>query len=563
MNRRTALPAWQALRQHADTQHGLHLKSLFAGDQQRFERYSLTLDRFLIDYSKNLINDDTLNLLLQLAREADVEGWRAKMFAGARINRTEDRAVLHVALRNRAKTPIYVDGVNVTNLVEDEISRMRQFVYRVRSGEWCGATGKAIQDVVNLGVGGSHLGPQMITDALKHCSDERLRVHYVSNVDGTQLNDVLRNLNPESTLFIISSKSFGTTETLTNATTAQKWLAAGMPEGVSLDRHFVAVTALAEKARAFGLPADHIFHIWDWVGGRFSLWSAIGLPIALYLGFERFMELLEGAHELDQHFRMAPLAQNAPVILALLAVWNASFLGRNVHAILPYEQALHLLPSYLQQAEMESNGKSVTLDGEPVDYATVSCMWGGVGINGQHAFYQYLHQGNNIASADFIGAVETTAGPDDHHDILMANLFAQTEALMQGVDLDEVKADLRAAGHSDADIERLAPHKVHPGNRPTTTLLLKRIDPRTLGALVALYEHKIFVQGVLLNLCSFDQWGVELGKKLATTIQKEIADDQPSTHHDASTQGLMAFYRHAKRESLRQQLPRSRISGHR
>ena len=549
MSTRTTLPSWRQLEEHAATLQQTHLKALFAEDNQRFSRFSLDLGELLIDYSKQLLDDTALASLLRLAEESELEAWRERLFTGARINQTEERAVLHTALRNRSRKPLRLNGVNVTALVEDELEHMREFVEEVRHGDWRGYSGEPIRTVVNLGVGGSHLGPQMVTEALKHLADGRIDVHYVSNADGAQLFGLLPRLDPETTLFVVSSKTFTTAETLTNARHARAWLAGFAPDDKALARHFVAVTAEVDRARGFGIPRDNIFRIWDWVGGRFSLWSAIGLPIALYLGHERFLELLEGAHAMDEHFRQAPLAGNAPVLLGLIAVWNATFLKRPMHAMLPYEQALHMLPAYLQQAEMESNGKSTDRHGHAVTYPTVAGLWGGLGINGQHAFFQYLHQGNNLASADFIGTVAPTGGPADSHDLLMANLFAQTEALMRGVDYDEVVAELRAKGLSEADIVRLAPHKVHTGNRPTTTLLLERLDARALGQLIALYEHKIFVQGVVLDIFSFDQWGVELGKRLASSILDELDSGATGRHHDASTAGLIRYYQNKKRTS--------------
>ncbi len=548
MQTRTALSSWQNLVAHTKDIKKQHMQTLFSQDPERFDRFSIRLNRFLIDYSKNLVTQDTLNHLIQLAKETEVEQWRDAMFQGERINKTESRAVLHTALRNRSNTPIMLDGDNVTEQVNQELSRMEAFVSQVRRGDWKGYTGKPIRDVVNIGVGGSNLGPQMVTEALKNLSDKNIRTHYVSNVDGAQIAEVLRPLNPENVLFIVSSKSFSTVETLTNAQTAMRWLVSAAFDERAISKHFVAVTAKPEKAQEYGFNADNVFRMWDWVGGRFSLWSAIGLPIALELGFERFIELLEGAHEMDQHFQQAPLEQNAPVILALLAVWNSTFLGCQSHAILPYDQTLHMLAAYLQQAEMESNGKSVNWDGTPVDYPTVASIWGGLGINGQHAFYQYLHQSKNIVPADFIGSVESVTPVQGHHETLMANFFAQTQALMCGVDEEQVRSDLKAKGRNQAFIDRLAPHKVHSGNRPTNTILLKKLDTWTLGSLVAMYEHKIFVQGILLQICSFDQWGVELGKGLAKKIQVELCENNIDCEHDSSTAQLIQYYKQAKQD---------------
>jgi len=543
MSSRTALPSWQDLVNHAKIMKSQHMNDLFAADPHRFEKFSLQLPAFLLDYSKNLISDETFSKLITLAKDCQLEGWREKMLSGEHINKTENRAVLHTALRNRSLTPIMLDGENITEQVEQALSKMKNFSEQVRQGKWLGYSGKRITDVVSIGVGGSNLGPQMVTEALKHYSDHSLKVHYVSNVDGTQIADVLRPLNPENVLFIVSSKTFTTTETMTNARTAVKWLTSASFSDQAVAKHFVAVSANKENAMAFGIEADNIFDMWDWVGGRFSLWSAIGLPIALDLGFEKFLELLDGAHEMDNHFCETPLTQNAPVILALLSVWNCTFLGAQSQAILPYDQALHMLSAYMQQAEMESNGKSVSWDGVKVDYPTVPTIWGEVGINGQHAFYQYLHQSNNVVPADFIGSVKSVTPVKGHHQTLVANYFAQTQALMQGVNEEQVRADLKAKGRQDNYINNVAPHKVHKGNRPTNSILMKRISPKTIGSLIALYEHKIFVQGIILQICSFDQWGVELGKSLANNIEVELEASSLNTELDSSTAGLISFYK--------------------
>lgn len=543
MSSRTSLPSWQALVEHASIMKKQHMNDLFAADSQRFDKFSIQLPAFLLDYSKNLITPDTFKKLIKLAHDCQLENWREKMLNGERINRTEDRAVLHTALRNRSLSPIMLEGENITDQVEKALSKMKKFSEQVRQGQWLGYSGKRITDIVSIGVGGSNLGPQMVTEALKHYSDNSLQVHYVSNVDGTQIADVLRPLNPENVLFIISSKTFTTTETMTNAKTAVKWLTSASFDEQSVAKHFVAVSANKENAMAFGIDEDNIFDMWDWVGGRFSLWSAIGLPIALDLGFEKFIELLEGAHEMDQHFCKTPLEQNAPVILALLSVWNCTFLGAQSQAILPYDQSLHMLSAYMQQAEMESNGKSVTWDGHEINYPTVPTIWGEVGINGQHAFYQYLHQSNNVVPADFIGSVESVTPVKGHHQTLIANYFAQTQALMQGVNEEQVRADLKAKGRQPDYIDNVAPHKVHKGNRPTNSILMKRISPRTIGSLIALYEHKIFVQGIILQICSFDQWGVELGKSLANNIEAELDASKINTSLDSSTAGLIGYYK--------------------
>ena len=547
MQPRTSLKSWQALVDHAEKMKNQHMSDLFKENPQRFNQFSIKLAPFLLDYSKNVIDKQTMTKLLELAKECDIEGWRKKMFAGERINPTEDRSVLHVALRNRSHKPITLEGKNVDEDVQQALNKMKIFSDNIRQGRWKGYSGKRITDVVSIGVGGSNLGPQMVTEALKQYSDNSVNVHYVSNVDGTQIANVLRPLNPEKTLFIVSSKTFTTTETMTNAKTAMRWLVASSFDDSAIAKHFVAVSSNKKNATEFGIEPENIFDMWDWVGGRFSLWSAIGLPIAIDLGFEKFIELLEGAHDIDNHFCEAPLEDNAPVILALLSLWNCTFLGAQSQAILPYDQSLHMLSAYLQQAEMESNGKSVSWDGETIEYPTVPTIWGEIGINGQHAFYQYLHQSNNIVPADFIGSVESVTPVKGHHQTLMANFFAQTQALMQGVNEQQVREDLKAKGRTAEYIDKVAPHKVHKGNRPTNTILMDRISPRSIGSLIALYEHKIFTQGILLKICSFDQWGVELGKGLANNIQAELAKETINEKHDSSTKGLMSFYQERKR----------------
>jgi len=547
MSSRQTLNSWKKLTQLAEKNKSQHMNDLFAEDEQRFDKFSIELPRLLLDYSKNLIDSETISLLLELADESSVVDWREKMFSGQKINKTEDRAVLHTALRRKSDEPLIVDGENITSHVQSQLAKMEIFVNQVRQGHWLGYSGKRITDIVNIGVGGSNLGPQMVTEALTHYSDNSVNVHYVSNVDGTQIAEILRRLDPEKVLFIVSSKTFTTTETMTNARTAINWLTASSFDENSVAKHFVAVTANKENAMGFGIGEENIFDLWDWVGGRFSLWSAIGLAIALDLGFDKFKELLAGAYEMDQHFLTAPLEKNMPTIMALLSVWNTTFLGARSQAILPYDQTLHMLAAYLQQAEMESNGKSVTWDGDEVDYATVPSIWGELGINGQHAFYQYLHQSNNVVPADFIGSVESVTPVKGHHATLMSNFFAQTQALMTGVNEEQVRADLKAKGRTQEYIDKVAPHKVHKGNRPTNTILLKRIDPTTLGSLIALYEHKIFVQGIILQICSFDQWGVELGKGLAATIQDELESDKVSSTHDCSTENLIKYFKQAKK----------------
>jgi glucose-6-phosphate isomerase len=550
-SRPTDLPSWNALTSHAKQLKARHIKDLFAEDNARFTKFSIELPRILFDYSKNLITDETKAALLALARESDIEAWRSKMFAGEHINATEDRAVMHVALRDRSSNPILIDGVDVRPAINAELERMRKLSEKVRSGEWKGYTGKTITDVVSIGIGGSNLGPLMVTEALKAYGSKTLKMHYVSNVDGVQIAEVLEGLNPETVLFVISSKTFTTQETMTNAKTAEQWFMKAAKDHSAIARHFVAVSTNRKLVTAFGIAEENIFDMWDWVGGRFSLWSAIGLPIALALGYEGFVELLEGAYEMDLHFQQAPLEKNAPVMMALVGIWNRNFLGYPAQALLPYDQCLHRFPAYMQQAEMESNGKHVNWAGEQINYGSVPLVWGEVGINGQHAFYQMLHQGTDIIPADFIGSVSPNIAIEGHHDALMANFFAQTQALMQGIDADQVRRELAAKGISPERIEEIVLHKVHKGNRPTNTLLLPKVDAKTLGALIALYEHKIFVQGIIWRIHSFDQWGVELGKVLASAIQPELAPHAPdNARHDSSTRHLIAFYkaRQAKKD---------------
>jgi glucose-6-phosphate isomerase len=543
MSKLTQTPAWQALQAHHASAAKLQMRDLFARDPQRFARYSLPVDELLLDYSKNRITDETLRLLFDLARECDVRGWTERMFAGERINHTEGRAVLHVALRNRANSPILVDGEDVMPRVNAVLAHMREFTESVREARWRGYTGEPITDIVNIGIGGSDLGPAMVTEALRHYGKPGLNVHFVSNVDGAHIAETLKPLRPERTLFIIASKTFTTQETLTNGHTARAWFLAAAGDESAIARHFVALSTNAEAVAAFGIDTRNMFEFWDWVGGRYSLWSAIGLSIALYVGMDRFEELLEGAHAMDEHFRSEPYEANLPVLLALLGIWYNDFFGAQSYAILPYDQYLHRFPAYFQQGDMESNGKRVTRDGEVVDYSTGPVIWGEPGTNGQHAFFQLLHQGTKLVPADFLAAMEPLHALTEHHRILLANCFAQTEALMAGKTEEEARAELAAQGLAGADLERLLLHKVFPGNRPTNTILYRRLTPRTLGLLIALYEHKIFVQGVIWNLNSFDQWGVELGKQLAKAILPELTAREEVTGHDASTNGLINHYR--------------------
>jgi glucose-6-phosphate isomerase len=543
MNCRSELSSWQVLEKYAKKLKQQHLKSLFANDDQRFDKFSTQISGILFDYSKQLIDDSAFTQLLNLAEQCDIAAWREKMFSGNKINFTEDRAVLHTALRNRSNSVVEVDGEDVMPLVNAELEKIKVFTDKVRSGEWQGFTGKSVKDVVAIGVGGSNLGPQMATEALKAYADDTLNVHYVSNVDGVQLHQALAGLNPETTLFVISSKTFTTSETMTNACSSVEWFLESDAAEADIAKHFVAVSTNLEKTRSFGITDENVFTMWDWVGGRFSLWSAIGLPIALYLGYEQFEAMLEGAFEIDEHFKTAKFEENIPLIMALLSIWNTSFLGHTAQAILPYDQALHMLPAYLQQGEMESNGKHVSFDGHQVPYTTVPLIWGMTGINGQHAFYQYLHQGNTIVPADFIASLKPQQAVRSHHDILLSNFFAQTEAMMMGVDSEQVRKDLTAKGKSQVEIEQLIAHKIHQGNRPTTSMILDVVDAKAVGRLIALYEHKIFCQGIILGICSFDQWGVELGKGLASAIETELTQENIEHQHDSSTSGLIAYYK--------------------
>jgi glucose-6-phosphate isomerase len=531
--------AWRALERHAEAMAAVHLRDLFAGDGDRFARFSLRLDDLLLDYSKNRITEETLRLLLDLARQADLEGWRARMFAGDKINITEHRAVLHIALRNRANRPIMVDGQDVMPAVNAVLAQMRDFSERVRGGAWRGHTGQTITDVVNIGIGGSDLGPQMVCAALQPYQRADLRPHFVSNVDGAAMVDTLAALDPARTLFVVASKTFSTLETMTNAASARAWLVDGLGDEAAVGKHFVAVSTNAEAVAAFGIDTANMFAFWDWVGGRYSFWSAIGLPIVLAVGMDRFEELLGGAHAMDEHFRTAPLERNLAVVLGLLGIWYRDFLGASTHAVLPYDQHLYRLSAYLQQGDMESNGKSVRRDGTRVDYGTGPIIWGEPGTNGQHACYQLIHQGTELIPADFLAGALSHTPLGDHQDKLLANVLAQPEALAFGKTAAEVRAELAAEGLTGAALEALVPHKVFEGNRPTNSILYRRLDPATLGKLVALYEHKIFTQGMIWNINSFDQWGVELGKQLAKAILPQLAGPEPVTSHDSSTNGLI------------------------
>ena len=543
MTKLTDSPEWNALREHHRSIAGRHMRDLFDEDPGRFKRYALRLEDLLFDFSKHRITDQTVRLLLELAGAAEVPEWTEKMFAGERINITENRAVLHIALRNRSNRPIIVDGEDVMPRINTVLEHMRVFSDSIRSGEWKGFSGREITDVVNIGIGGSDLGPVMVTEALKPYAHERVRTHFVSNIDGTDIAEKLRTLSPETTLFLIASKTFTTQETLTNAHTARRWFMASANDETAVAKHFVALSTNAKEVAAFGIDTRNMFEFWDWVGGRYSLWSAIGLSIAIAIGFDRFVELLEGAHAADEHFRTAPLQKNIPVMLGLLGIWYVDFFDAETHAILPYDQYLHRFPAYFQQGDMESNGKRVTRDGVPVDYQTGPVIWGEPGTNGQHAFYQLIHQGTRLIPVDFLAPVESQNPIGEHHTILLSNFFAQSEALMRGKNEAEARADMEASGLDAGEIERLLPHRTFPGNRPSTSILFQRLTPRTLGMLTALYEHKIFVQGIIWRINSFDQWGVELGKQLSKTILPELDGPGEVTTHDASTNGLINEYK--------------------
>ncbi|EGI67470.1 PREDICTED: glucose-6-phosphate isomerase [Acromyrmex echinatior] len=538
--------AWKQLQQYFDNNGSkINIYNMFQQDPKRFEKFSLEISvsqdgPILLDYSKNKINEEVLGLLFNLARAREIEAARSAMFNGEKINFTENRAVLHIALRNRSNTSILVDGKDVMPDVNAVLDHMKNFTNEVLTKQWKGFTGKPIEDVVNIGIGGSDLGPLMVTEALKAYSIGP-KVHFVSNIDGTHIAETLKKLNPETTLFIIASKTFTTQETITNATTAKLWLLKTLKDEAAVACHFVALSTNEQKVKEFGINVKNMFGFWDWVGGRYSLWSAIGLSICLSIGFDNFEKLLCGAHFMDQHFCTAPLEQNAPVILALLGIWYHNFYKAETHALLPYDQYLHRFAAYFQQGDMESNGKYITRSGKSVNYSTGPIVWGEPGTNGQHAFYQLLHQGTRLVPADFIIPVQSQNQIAPHHTILLANFFAQTEALMKGKNENEARAELQKSGLNAEQIASLLPHKLFEGNRPTNSIVVKKLTPFILGALIAMYEHKIFVQGIIWDINSYDQWGVELGKQLAKAIEPELVSAENITTHDSSTNGLIAF----------------------
>jgi glucose-6-phosphate isomerase len=541
----TTLPVWQKLCQHQQSIVSTHMRDLFASDANRFNKYSLKFTDILFDFSKHRINDETLPLLMQLAREANIENWRDRMFAGEKINITENRAVLHTALRNRSNTPVVVDGKDVMPDVNAVLKQMREFSEKVRDGSWKGYTGKRITDIVNIGIGGSDLGPVMVCDALKPYASPDLNVHFVSNIDGAHLMRALEKCNPETTLFIVASKTFTTQETMTNATSARTWFLATAQDNAYVAKHFVALSTNAKAVQEFGIDIANMFAFWDWVGGRYSLWSAIGLSIALYVGMDNFEDLLTGAHEMDTHFKTAPLEQNMPVIMALIGIWYNNFFHVDTNAILPYDQGMARFPAYLQQADMESNGKFICRDGKRIQYKTGPVIWGEAGTNGQHAFYQLIHQGTQIVPCDFLMPVHSHYAFGKHgyahHKILLANFLAQTQALMLGKTSEQARVELVKQGMSGEALENLLPHKVFEGNRPSTSIMFDKVTPNTLGKLIALYEHKIFVQGMIWDINSFDQWGVEYGKQIAQEILPLLTNDDKITNFDSSTNGLINY----------------------
>lgn len=542
----TTTKAWKKLEAYYAQFKDTQMKDLFAQDGERFNKYSLRFEDILLDYSKNRIDEKVMSLLFQLAEECGLKSAIDSVFAGDKINVTEDRAVLHTALRNRSNTPVMVDGQDVMPAVNAVLEQMKVFSNQVISGEWKGYSGKTITDIVNIGIGGSDLGPLMVTEALKPYK-KNVNLHFVSNVDGTHIAEALKAVNPETTLFIIASKTFTTQETMTNANSAKSWLLEAAKDEAAVAKHFVALSTNAEAVSAFGIDTANMFEFWNWVGGRYSLWSAIGLSIACSIGFDNFRELLEGAHAMDKHFKSEPFETNLPVILAMIGIWYNNFYGAETEAILPYDQYMHRFSAYFQQGNMESNGKYVDRNGEKVNYQTGPILWGEPGTNGQHAFYQLIHQGTKLIPCDFMATAKSHNPLSDHHPKLLANFFAQTEAMMVGKTEEQVTEELKAAGKSDEEIKALLPYKVFLGNIPTNSILMKELNPRTLGALIAMYEHKIFVQGIIWNIYSFDQWGVELGKQLANAILPELQSNDQVTSHDASTNGLVNAYKEMKK----------------
>ena len=540
-NNLTESKPWQALKQHFEDIQHVHMRQMFADDAERFNRFHIQLEDMLLDYSKNRITDETQGLLIDLAKHAGVEAWRDKMFNGEHINNTEDRAVMHVALRNRSNRPMQVDGRNVMPDINRVLQKMRGFTEQVRSGEWRGYNGERIKRIINIGIGGSDLGPLVVCESMKPYAQRGLQADFVSNADATHLIETLKHVEPESTLFVISSKTFTTQETMLNAHSARQWFLDLVGNEKAVAKHFVAVTNNVDAAVRFGVDESNIYQFWDWVGGRYSLWSAIGLPIALYLGMDHFEALLDGAHMMDNHFKTAPLEQNMPVILALLGIWYNNFFDAQSHGIMPYSQYLRRLPAFLQQLDMESNGKTIGRDGHHVEYLTGPIIWGEPGTNGQHAFFQLLHQGTKPVPADFLIPCLSQNPLGLHHRVLVSNCLAQTRALMQGKTVSEALAELEAQGLDKHTIDEVLPHKVFEGNKPTNTIMFEKLTPRTLGAIMAMYEHKVFVQGIIWNINSFDQMGVEYGKVLASEIQGELSENVPTDSYDSSTNALINY----------------------
>ncbi len=548
MSNPTQRTAWKALQTHHQEFANTHMRDLFESDPERFQKFSRTCCDILFDFSKNRINETTLGLLTDLLRESGLAEMTSAMFSGERINTTEDRSVLHIALRNRSNRPIVVDGEDVMPKVNEVLGRMRSFSDSIRNGEWRGYDGQTITDIVNIGIGGSDLGPKMVTTALTPYAQEGLRVHFVSNVDGTDIAETARQLDPARTLFLVASKTFTTQETMTNAETAREWLLEQAGDESAVAKHFAALSTNADAVAKFGIDTKNMFEFWDWVGGRYSLWSAIGTSIAIYIGMDNFEELLQGAHDVDEHFRTAPLEENVPAIMAALGVWYNNFFDAETQAILPYDQYLEFFSAYFQQGDMESNGKRVTRDGQPIDgYSTGPVIWGQPGTNGQHAFYQLIHQGTKLIPCDFLAAAQSHNPLGDHHDKLISNFLAQTEALMKGKTAEEVRLELEAAGTAPDKIDALVASKTFEGNRPTNSLFYEKLTPKTLGSLIAMYEHKIFAQGVIWNVNSYDQMGVELGKQLAKAILPELSGSEAVTSHDPSTNGLIGYFKANRR----------------
>ncbi|NOY67236.1 MAG: glucose-6-phosphate isomerase [Gammaproteobacteria bacterium] len=535
-------PTWQALQKHWKKTNDRHMLDLFMQDSQRFEKYSLKAAGVFLDYSKNRLDDETVRLLMLLARDSDLEGWRDRMFAGELVNNTEKRAVLHVALRNRSQRPFMTNGQDVMPQVKAVLARMREFTDSVRNCQWLGYTGKRIKHIVNIGIGGSDLGPIMACGALRPYRHPHLQLHFVSNIDGTHMIETCSRLDPETTLFLVASKTFTTQETIANAYTARDWFLKSGAQEKDIAKHFVAMSTNTEAVSAFGIDTNNMFEFWDWVGGRYSLWSSIGLSLALSIGMDRFEEFLAGAHEMDEHFRTAPLEENMPVIMAMIGVWYVNFYSAESQAIMPYDHYFSRFPAYLQQGDMESNGKGVNKNGDPVGYHTGPVIWGEPGVNGQHAFFQLLHQGTRLIPSDFIIPMNSHNAVGDHHTFLLSNFFAQTEALMVGKSAEDVQQELASEGMPQAEIDELLPHKCFTGNRPSNSIMVDAMTPYNLGSLIALYEHKTFAQGIIWDINSYDQWGVELGKKLALKVQEELRAGENVSSHDGSTNGLVNYY---------------------